>query len=120
LVYTNLLVFFLLVLLFAVGSILLAKLLRYRGLTSNPHRLESYECGETPVGDAWVRFPASFYLIALVFVLFDVETAFLFPWILSLSKLGAIAFLEMVIFLAVLFLGWFYALRKGDLKWERE
>jgi NADH-quinone oxidoreductase subunit A len=71
------------------------------------------------VGDAWVRFPVSFYLIALVFVLFDVEAAFIFPWVLALPKLGIVAFIEMLIFLVILFLGWIYAYKKGALRWER-
>jgi|DewCreStandDraft_5_1066085.scaffolds.fasta_scaffold02466_12 NADH-quinone oxidoreductase subunit A len=117
--YVNLFIFFLIVSVFAVGSLVLARVLRYRVVDENQSRREPYECGEVPVGDAWVRLPVSFYLIALVFILFDVEVAFLFPWVLSLSKLGLFAFLEMLVFLSLLFLGWLYALKKGDLKWER-
>jgi NADH-quinone oxidoreductase subunit A len=117
--YVNLLVFLSIVSVFAVGSLFLAKLIRYKDPGLNHIRIEPYECGENPIGDAWVRFPVSFYLIALVFVLFDVEAAFLFPWILSLSKLGLFAFIEMLIFLSILFLGWLYAFKKGDLTWER-
>ncbi|HXG30952.1 MAG TPA: NADH-quinone oxidoreductase subunit A [Thermodesulfobacteriota bacterium] len=117
--YINLLLFFSTVLVFAVGTLILAKLIRYRDPVLDPVKTEPYECGEVPVGDAWVRFSVSFYLIALVFVLFDVEVAFLFPWVLSLSKLGLFAFIEMVVFLSILFLGWLYAFKKGDLRWER-
>jgi NADH-quinone oxidoreductase subunit A len=118
--YLNLLLFFCIVLSFAVGTLLLAKLIRFRDPNIDPVKVQPYECGEDPVGDAWTRFSISFYLIALVFVLFDVEVAFLFPWVLSLSKLGLLAFIEMLIFLSILFLGWLYAFRKGDLKWERQ
>ncbi|GIW47898.1 MAG: NADH-quinone oxidoreductase subunit A [Deltaproteobacteria bacterium] len=117
--YVNLFIFFLIVSVFAVGSLVLARVLRYRVVDESQSRREPYECGEVPVGDAWVRLPVSFYLIALVFILFDVEVAFLFPWVLSLSELGLFAFLEMLVFLSLLFLGWLYALKKGDLKWER-
>jgi NADH-quinone oxidoreductase subunit A len=105
--------------LFAVGTLVLAKLIRYQDPILNPIKIQPYECGEDPVGDAWIRYSISFYLLALIFVLFDVEVAFLFPWILSLSKLGFIAFVEMLIFLFIIFLGWLYAFKKGDLKWER-
>ncbi|HEY7536162.1 MAG TPA: NADH-quinone oxidoreductase subunit A [Thermodesulfobacteriota bacterium] len=118
--YVNFLIFFCLALLFAVGTLILSKLVRYFDPSVNPVKVAPYECGEDPVGDARIRFPVSFYLIALIFVLFDVEAAFLFPWILSLSKLGLLAFTEMLIFLSILFLGWFYAFKKGDLKWERQ
>jgi NADH-quinone oxidoreductase subunit A len=117
--YVNLFIFFLIVSVFAVGSLVLARVLRYRVVDESQSRREPYECGEVPFGDAWVRLPVSFYLIALVFILFDVEVAFLFPWVLSLSELGLFAFLEMLVFLSLLFLGWLYALKKGDLKWER-
>jgi len=117
--YINLLIFFCLAALFAVGTLILAAIIRYRDPSSNPVKTQPYECGEDPIGDAWIKFPVSFYLIALIFVLFDVEAAFLFPWVLSLPKLGLLAFVEMFIFLFVLLLGWLYAYRKGDLKWER-
>lgn len=117
--YINLFLFFCIVLLFAVGTLILAKLIRYRDPNLDLIKTQPYECGEDPIGDAWIRFPISFYLIALIFVLFDVEVAFLFPWVLSLSRLGLMAFIEMLIFLSILFLGWLYAFKKGDLKWER-
>ena len=117
--YINLIIFFCLIILFAVITLIIAKLIRFRDPNYNPFKLQTYECGEDPVGDAWVRFPVSFYLIALIFVLFDVEASFIFPWVLALPKLGMIAFIEMVIFILILFLGWMYAYKKGALKWER-
>ena len=117
--YINLIIYFCLVLIFAVVTLFVAKLIRFRDPRYNPVKLQPYECGEDPIGDAWVRFPVSFYLIALVFVLFDVEAAFIFPWVLALPKLGILAFVEMLIFLVILFLGWIYAFKKGALRWER-
>ena len=117
--YVNLIIYICLILLFAIITLLVAKLIRFRDPNYDPVKLQTYECGEDTVGDTWTRFPVSFYLIALVFVLFDVEAAFIFPWILALPELGIIAFIEMFIFLFILFLGWIYALKKGALKWER-
>ncbi len=117
--YINLIIYFCLVLIFAVLTLSIARLIRFRDPKYDAVKLQPYECGEDPIGDAWVRFPVSFYLIALVFVLFDVEAAFIFPWVLALPKLGILAFIEMLIFLVILFLGWIYAFKKGALKWER-
>ena len=87
--------------------------------TSHPAKYDTYECGEEPFGPAWRPASVGFYLIALVFILFDAEAAFLFPWIQSVRVAGPTAFWGMVVFLAVLFLGWVYAWRKGDLNWSR-
>jgi NADH-quinone oxidoreductase subunit A len=117
--YVNFIIYVGIVLIFAVSTLFVAKLIRFRDPKYDPVKVQPYECGEDPIGDAWVRFPVSFYLIALVFVLFDVEAAFIFPWVLALPKLGILAFIEMVIFLVILFLGWIYAFKKGALRWER-
>ena len=69
-------------------------------------------------GPAWVRFHPRYYIVALVFVLFDVEAAFLFPWALTLRDLGTLALVEMFVFVGVLLIGWAYALRKGALSWQ--
>lgn len=106
----------------AVGLVLAGALLRYRVSNPPPAREDTYECGETPFHRAHVRIPVSFYLVALLFVLFDLEAAFLFPWVFALHHDAvprSFVFWEMVIFLLVLFLGWVYALRKGDLAWQR-
>ena len=117
--YINLLIYLCLITLFAVSTLFISRLIRFRDPRYNPVKLQSYECGEDPIGEAWIRFPVSFYLIALVFVLFDVEASFIFPWVLALPKLGIIAFIEMFIFILILFLGWIYAYKKGALRWER-
>ena len=80
-----------------------------------------YECGIVPVGDAWSQFNVRFYIIALLFVLFDVEAAYLYPWAVKLAALGRAGlpfFLEMLVFLGILAFGLGYAWRKGGLKWE--
>ena len=101
---------------FAVVMLSVARLLR-------PHRpvaekTLSYECGAEPVGDAWVRFPVGFYLVALIFIVFDALAVFLFPWALSLRDLGLPAVGAMAIFLGFLSLGWLYALKEGILEWK--
>ena len=76
-----------------------------------------YECGLTTTGPTWVKFKAQYYLYALVFVVFDVETAFLYPWAVAYKQLTAFALVEMFVFLAILVVGLAYAWRKGALEW---
>jgi NADH-quinone oxidoreductase subunit A len=102
-----------------VGLLVAAALLRHRVVRSHPAKHDTYECGEAPMGEAWHRMPAGFYLVALLFILFDVEAAFLFLWVQSLRAVGPGAFWAMTVFLGVLLLGWAYAWRKGDLHWTR-
>lgn len=78
----------------------------------------TYECGEEPATQSWIRFHPRFYVIALVFILFDVETVFLVPWALNTRSLGLTAIIEMIVFVFILLLGWVYALRKGAIKWQ--
>src|ERR1043166_7148324 len=77
-----------------------------------------YECGLESKGDAWVQFKVQYYIYALVFVVFDVETIFLFPWAVCFNKLGMFAFVEMIVFLAILAAGLMYAWKKGVLDWK--
>jgi NADH-quinone oxidoreductase subunit A len=102
-----------------VGLPAAAALLRHRVRHGRPDRSETYECGELPVGPAWRQTPVGFYLLALLFILFDAEVAFLFLWVVSLREVGVQAFWAMVVFLGVLLAGWAYAWRKGDLSWTR-
>lgn len=83
----------------------------------NPLKLETYECGVQTVGDAWVQFRAQYYIFALIFVLFDVEAVFLFPWAVAYNRLGFYAVVEMALFLLLLLGGLLYAWRKGVLEW---
>ncbi|MBK7259811.1 MAG: NADH-quinone oxidoreductase subunit A [Ignavibacteriae bacterium] len=84
-----------------------------------PSKNSTYECGETPVGDTRIRFNIRFYVIALIFVIFDVEVVFLFPWALVYRSLGWFAFVEMLVFLSILIAGYAYVWRNGDLDWDR-
>ena len=84
-----------------------------------PSKLATYECGETPVGDTRVRFNVRFYVIALIFLIFDVEVVFLFPWATVYKGLGWFAFFEMAVFLLILLVGYAYVWRKGDLDWDK-
>ncbi len=83
----------------------------------NPIKQSTYECGIETVGDSWVQFQAQYYIFALVFFVFDVETVFLFPWALSLKQLPLFVVLEGVLFIAILVAGLVYAWRKGMLEW---
>jgi len=105
---------------FVTVTLLIAALLRPN--LPKPEKLTTYECGERPVGQAWAQFNVRFYIIALLFVIFDVETVFVFPWAAQLRRfsdqgLGVFMFVEMLIFLGILIVGLAYAWRKGVLKW---
>lgn len=86
---------------------------------ANPYPAKSinYECAEETIGTSWIRFNNRFYIFALIFVIFDVEVVFLFPWAVAFNKLGLYALVEMVIFIMILFYGLYYAWKKGVLKW---
>ena len=96
-------------------TLVLARIVR----TQNPHKtkLMPYECGIDPVDSARGRYTVRYYIIAILFVVFDVETIFLFPWAVKYKALGLFGFVEMLIFLAILFLGYLYAWKKGALEW---
>ena len=79
---------------------------------------DTYECGVETYGSSWFRFNVSFYLYALLFVIFDIETVFLYPWAVSFKQLGLFGFLEMVVFIFILLIGLAYAWKKEALKWE--
>lgn len=82
-----------------------------------PEKSINYECAEDPIGSSWFKFNNRFYIFALIFVIFDVEAVFLFPWAVAYGQLGLYALIEMVLFILILFFGLFYAWRKGVLKW---
>ena len=82
-------------------------------------KLTSYECGELPEGSAWVKFNIRFYVIALIFLIFDVEIVFLFPWAVVYQELGLLAFIEAFIFVLILIVGFAYIWAKGDLDWVK-
>lgn len=90
--------------------------MRPRG--GGPERRTTYESGIEPMGEAWIQFNIRYYMFALVFVIFDVETLFLYPWAVTFQRLGISAFLEVLIFIIVLLIGLVYAWRKGALEWS--
>jgi NADH-quinone oxidoreductase subunit A len=102
---------------FVAGGLVFAWLLRPN--RPYPSKLTTYECGEVPVGDTRARFNIRFYVVALIFLIFDVEVVFLFPWAIVYKGLGWFAFLEMLVFLAILIVGYAYVWRKGDLEWDK-
>lgn len=110
-------VFFIIGAAFIVVMLLVSRLLQPRHPT--PGKLSTYECGEQPVGESWIQFNNRFYVIALIFLIFDVEIVFLFPWAVVFKNLGTFAFVEMVVFVAILLVGLAYVWRKGDLEWDK-
>jgi NADH-quinone oxidoreductase subunit A len=84
----------------------------------NSEKLSPYECGFEPFEDARMRFDVRYYLVAILFIIFDLEVAFLFPWAVSLGDIGLFGFWSMIVFLAVLTVGFAYEWRKGALEWE--
>ena len=109
--------FFIVGVVFVAAGLVVAWLLRPH--RPYPSKLTTYECGEPPIGDTRVRFNIRFYVVALIFLIFDVEVVVLFPWALVFDALGWFAFIEMVIFLGILLIGYAYVWRKGDLEWDR-
>ena len=85
---------------------------------ADPEKVSAYECGFDPFDDARARFEIRFYLVAILFIIFDLEVTFLFPWAISLNKVGLFGFWSMVIFLCILTIGFVYEWRKGALDWE--
>jgi NADH:ubiquinone oxidoreductase subunit 3 (subunit A) len=101
-----------------VGMLTAAALLRVKAKRNSAAKYDTYECGEEPDGNAWIQFHPRYYVVALIFVLFDVEAVFMFPWAVQLREFGVMGLVDMGIFLAILLLGWFYAIRKGAIKWQ--
>jgi NADH-quinone oxidoreductase subunit A len=114
--YLAVVIFAALIVAFGVVSLAGAWLLR----PSRPDsvKLMNYECGAEPIGSAWVQFPVGFYLVALIFIVFDVLAVFLFPWALVLRGAGLGAFWVMAVFVGIIGLGWLYAYREGILEWK--
>jgi NADH:ubiquinone oxidoreductase subunit 3 (subunit A) len=85
---------------------------------ADPEKVSAYECGFDPFDDARARFDIRFYLVAILFIIFDLEVTFLFPWAISLQKINFLGFWSMVVFLLILTIGFVYEWRKGALEWE--
>lgn len=115
--FGQILAFILLAVIFVFIGILSARIVSPRNPTKE--KRTTYECGEDTVGPSWIKFNIRFYVIALIFVIFDVEVVFLFPWAVVFQKMGMIAFVEMLIFLLILAAGFVFVWARGDLEWVR-
>jgi NADH-quinone oxidoreductase subunit A len=114
--YYPIVIFGLLAAAFGLGTLLISYFVQPR--EDNTEKLSPYECGSEPVSDARMPFPVRYYVIAMLFVIFDIEVIFLYPWAVVFDRIGLIGFLEMVIFIALFVLAFVYAWRKGALEWE--
>src|SRR5215207_7469065 len=114
--YLSVAIFFGLILAFALISLAGAWAMR----PSRPFasKAENYECGAQPIGEAWVQFPVGFYLVALIFLVFDTLAVFFFPWAITIRALGVGGLQVMLGFIAILALAWAYAYREGILEWK--
>jgi NADH:ubiquinone oxidoreductase subunit 3 (subunit A) len=102
---------------FLVVNLLVWKVIRPSRFSEE--KLTTYECGENPTGSAWIQFNIRFYVFALIFIVFDVEAVFLLPWAVVFRQLGPLAFVEGLVFIAILVVALTYVWRKGDLEWVR-
>ncbi len=110
-------IFILIAVIFVMFAIFMAGLVRPSRKTKE--KQTTYECGENPEGSPWIKFNLRFYVVALIFLIFDVEVVLLFPWALNYKDFGMYGFLAGIIFLVLLGIGMAYEWRKGDLEWER-
>jgi NADH-quinone oxidoreductase subunit A len=115
--YASVLVFLLVIVGLLAFVLVLWKFIRPRRLSEEKDT--TYECGEEPVGSAWVQFNIRFYVFALIFIVFDVEAVFLLPWAVVFRDLGVLAYLEGLLFIGILVVALAYVWRKGDLAWVR-
>ncbi len=102
--------------LFGLGSIILSTVIGQK--KPSAVKMQPYECGIEPVGSARERFSIKFYLIAMLFILFDIEAVFLYPWAILFKRLGVFGLVEMGVFIVILFVGYIYVWKKGALEWE--
>jgi NADH-quinone oxidoreductase subunit A len=113
--------FLILVVLFAFGIIILPQILTRLGVIPkkpNPIKVSTYECGMQTIGRTWVQFNFRYYFYILLFVVFDIEVVFLYPWAVAYKRLALFGFVEMLIFILILMVGYVYAWRKGALEWK--
>jgi NADH-quinone oxidoreductase subunit A len=115
--FGQILTFIILAIVFVIAGLLTARIISPKNPTQE--KLTTYECGENTIGSPWVKFNIRFYVIALVFVIFDLEVVFLFPWAVVFQSMGMIAFIEMLVFLVILGLGFIDIWARGDLEWIR-
>jgi NADH-quinone oxidoreductase subunit A len=115
--HSSVLAFLVVAVAFLAVNLILWKLIRPSRPTDE--KLTTYECGENPTGTAWIQFNIRFYVFAIIFLIFDVEAVFLLPWAVVFKKLGFLAFVEGLVFIAILAIALAYVWRKGDLEWVR-
>ena len=115
--FANVLIFLIVGCLFVVLNLTISRLLHTKLFSGEKYI--PYECGEDPIGDTRIKFNTRFYVISLIFLIFDVEVVFLFPWAVVFRSLGLFAFVEMLVFIAILLIGLAYVWAKGDLEWIR-
>ncbi len=114
--YLPIILFLVIALILSAGFILINFLLSPNN--PDPEKLSAYECGFEPFNDSRMEFDVRFYLVAILFIIFDLEIAFLFPWAISLGAIGIFGFVSMMIFLFILTIGFIYEWKKGALDWE--
>jgi NAD(P)H-quinone oxidoreductase subunit 3 len=115
--HAAILIFIVLVIGFLVGGLVFWWVIRPSRFSEE--KQTTYECGEEPTGNAWIQFNIRFYVFALIFIIFDVEAVFLLPWAVVFKRLGLLAFVEGLVFIAILAVALVYVWRKGDLEWVR-
>ena len=114
--YLSIIIFLFIALSLSVGFIVLNFL--FSPKNPDPEKLSAYECGFEAFGDSRMKFDVRFYLVAILFIIFDLEIAFLFPWAISLGNIGSLGFWSMMIFLLILTIGFIYEWKKGALDWD--
>jgi len=114
--YLSIIIFMFVALSLSIGFIILNYL--FSPKNPDPEKLSAYECGFEAFDDSRMEFDVRFYLVAILFIIFDLEIAFLFPWAISLSSIGSLGFWSMIIFLFVLTVGFIYEWKKGALDWD--
>jgi NADH-quinone oxidoreductase subunit A len=110
-------IFLLIAIAFVGISFIVARLIAPKKPTTGKYL--TYECGENTEGETWIKFNIRYYVVALIFIIFDVEIVFLFPWAVVFKDMGMVAFIEMAIFLFILIIGLIYVIAKDDLKWDK-
>jgi NADH-quinone oxidoreductase subunit A len=115
--HASILVFLVTVIALLIVILVLWKVLRPERFSEE--KLTTYECGEEPVGNAWIQFNIRFYVFALIFIVFDVEAVFLLPWAAVFKSIGPLAYFEGLVFIGILVVALAYVWRKGDLAWVR-
>jgi len=114
--YVPILLFIFVALMFGVVVLLLSSLVQPK--YPEPEKFSTYECGSEPFSDARMPFPVRYYIFAMLFVIFDIEVIFLYPWAVVFTKVGVIGLIEMLVFIALFLVAYVYAWRKGALEWD--